>query len=310
MENYLKINAFKTPALVPVTQKMRFVSSKPTDDARCQEFAHAIGAVSNMVKMCVGIGNNAAWSACLDAYDHIKKHPRYRQQVKGGSTPEQNFKRFFDILKRYERQLRYTEHNRFFRVSDMSPETRKRYGDITDEQYYDFWAAMGSTAYAETQPFFTSLVNKLRLAYLNHGVANPDIMGWAMAAQMALTMAVNIYTCALDNAAKDMPVLSRKQYAQIFRDFDLSQAEKWWVSCVEELDPTPVELTSLEQKNIELGYMQLEKMWLDENTIFGSRIKTFEEYDEVWRTKGEMKKAIRQYSEMRDNVTEAKAKDR
>ena len=87
---------------------------------------------SSYVKYVVGVANNAAWAACLDSMEHIRQHPYYRNSRCGGTTPAREFNRCFGVLKSYERNLVYTEHNRFFRLSDMPPQTRAYYGNITD----------------------------------------------------------------------------------------------------------------------------------------------------------------------------------
>ena len=52
------------------------------------------------------------------------------------------------------------------------------------------------------------------------------------------------------------------------------------------------------------GYTQLEEQWMNENTIYNSRVKTAQDYADIFRTNGEMKKAMRQFAEMRDKVAD------
>lgn len=286
-----------------MTKKLNLTEKQHADLCRL------INATSGMVKTVVGIGNNAAWAACLDAMDYIKQHPRYRQQITGGTTPARQFKRCFEMFHQYERKLIYTTDNRFFHVADMASETRKCYGsDFTDAEYYDFWATFGFQAYQSTKPFFTSLVNKIRLAYLHHGDPQPEIMGWAVAAQCTLDMAADIWKSAIRNCA-DMEkkyshiCIPQRRWEDLYKDFNLKKIADFWERCVNDLNPQATfKPSELEQKNILIGYDQLEKMWMDENTLFGSRIKTAEDYADIFRTNGEMKKAIRCFAEMRDAV--------
>lgn len=273
------------------------------------DMCQLINATSGLVKTVVGIGNNAAWAACLDAIDQIRKHPRYRQQIKGGTTPQKQFKRAFDMLKDYQRTLIYTNQNRFFHVADMSPKTRKVYGpDFSDADYYDFWSAFGFQAYQSTKPFFTSLVNKLRLAYEHHGDPEPEIMGWAVAAQCALDIAAGVWQSAVNNCDTMQREYSKLDIPQsrwefLYKDFNLLPIANFWEKCVDCLAPkSNYALTELEKKNIKDGYEQLENMWMNEDTLYGSRIKTAEDYADIFRTNGEMKKAMRSFAEMRDKV--------
>ena len=37
-----------------------------------------------------------------------------------------------------------------FHLDDLEPSVRRKYGDITDREYYDFWASTGSQAYQQS----------------------------------------------------------------------------------------------------------------------------------------------------------------
>ena len=262
---------------------------------------------SAVVKTVVGIANNAAYMACLDAFDQVRRHPRYQARVKGGHTVAWLYKRVFNALKEQERTLIYTQENRFFHVANMSPQVRKTYGDITDREYYDFWAAFGFTAYDSTRPFFTSLVNKLRLSYQAHGASHADILAWSHAAGMTLDMAVEVYGCAVDQCATGYPAIPPRKWRTLFKDFSMSAVADMWMKAHEALSvETTFEFSLQETKNIALGYYQLRDMWMDEKTLFGSRIKTAEDYAEVFRTNGEMKKTQRIFAELRDKVEAAR----
>ena len=47
-----------------------------------EELQAKLQMAAAQVKLATGIGNNAAWAACLEAHDHIKKHRSYRHLVK------------------------------------------------------------------------------------------------------------------------------------------------------------------------------------------------------------------------------------
>lgn len=266
-----------------------------------------LNAASNMVKVSVGIGNNAAWAACLDAIDIVKKHPRFHTRIKGNTTPGAQFMRAFKMLHQYERALVWDDTYRFFHVADMPPQTRAIYGDISDRDYYDFWAAFGFTAYQRTGAFFTSLVNKIRLAYLHHGDEHPEIMAWAVGAGACLDLAVTIYDAAIGNILEDCKYTSAAAVKRIFRKFSLADVAEQWCKAVNLLNPlADFKPDDTDQKNISAGYDQLGQMWMDENTLFGSRIETAKDYAEVFRTNGQMKKVMREFAELRDEFVKFK----
>lgn len=261
-----------------------------------------LNAASNMVKVAVGIGNNAAWAACLDAFEKVKEHPNYAKQVKGGTSAKAQFKRAFKMFHNYERALIWDDANRFFHVDDMAPQTRSLYGDISDRDYYDFWAAFGFTAYEQTKDFYTSLVNKIRLAYIHHNDDNPEIMAWAVGAGACLDLAATIYAAAIHNIIEECEATPAFAAKKLFRKFDITPIAEQWGKAINMLNPlanfTP---DDTDLKNIMLGYEQLEQMWMDEETLFGVRIKTAQDYAEIFRTNGQMKKACRGFAELRDN---------
>lgn len=269
-----------------------------------EEIGQALIAASSFMKTMAGVANNAAWSACCEATRYIQQHPRYLSRVAGGHTVAYCYKRAFNALKLYERALVYADTNRFFHVADMPASARKRYGDITDREYYDFWAATGFVAYQRTRPFFTSLVNKLRLSFEAHGVDHADLAAWSNAAGLALEEAVNIYDRTIVACSRNWPLVPASAWRRVFGCFSLRDVATLWSSAHNSLtngsdffEPDPVEL-----RNVVSGYEQLGEKWTSEDTIFGSLSETSANYEEVFRTNGEMKKAQRQFAEMRAAV--------
>lgn len=292
--------------------ELRLMDTKNLTEEQRSELFKLFNGTNNLMRTVMGVANNAAWAACLDALDQIKKHPRYRQSIKGGTTPRRQFKRCFDLMKGYERNLKYGSGPRFFHVADLTPEARKSYGpNFTDNDYYDMWAASGPVVYEQTKPFFTSLVNKIRLAYLNHGNPNPDIMGWAVAAQCALDIAVQLWKSAVHTCTTmelDFPHIGfripEQEWARTYKAFDISTVADFWEKCIRDLDDADYKLTEQEHANIMAGYNQLEEKWMSNDSIYGSRIKTAEDYAELFRTDGEMKKRVQHYAEMRKLMDE------
>lgn len=104
------------------------------------ELNQSLCLAASQVKLSTGVCNNAAWCAVLEAHDHIRNHPKYRDMVK------REYRKALSEFHMYENKLLYATCNRMFRVADISDATRKKYGNITDREYYDFWASTGATA--------------------------------------------------------------------------------------------------------------------------------------------------------------------
>lgn len=258
-----------------------------------EEFAENLAHASSTVKLICGVGNNAAWMCCLEALDKIKGHRRYKHRVK---------KEYKDAVREYhayENRLIYAETNRFFRVDDMLPDTRKRYaGDITDRDYYDFWASTGAVAYQQTRPLVTSLQNKYRLSLIQHEIEQPDLLSWAMTASAALAIAVKLYNTALEAVNKDYRI-PMKILTTVFCNFSLAGLRRIWERALVDTEPKlDYELSSVEVKNISWGIEQLSLAWLDLKTVYGSTVQTVSDYSEVFRTRGEQKKAMREIAEV------------
>lgn len=81
------------------TSHIRLTVSQHTED-EYDKWLQAVVQASSLVKLVDSCTNNAAWAACLDAYEYLKPLPRFRQQVKGGDTAGYGYKRAFKALKK------------------------------------------------------------------------------------------------------------------------------------------------------------------------------------------------------------------
>lgn len=267
-----------------------------------EELQRRMEMASSQMKLATGIGNNAAWCACLEAHDKLKKHKNYRHRVKHA------YKQALKELKDYERRLIYATENPMFCMSDMSAEIRKIYGTISDRDYYEFWAGTGAAAYRDTRPLVTSLVNKYRLSLLSHGIDQSDITAWGMAAMACLKLAQQIYDVSL-RVVIDTHGLPPTLVKEVFWQFKLERVATEWKRALELTEPACAGLTldSMEARNIELGIIQLQEAWGDTSEHLSSVVNTIRDFDDVFRTKGEMNKAIREIEELKydiDNMVE------
>lgn len=262
-----------------------------------EELARKMANAAGVVKLVCGLGNNAAWLACMDAHDVIRKHPRYEQRVRGGHEVGYFYRKAMKMYTEYEKRLIYTNVNRFFHVADMPESTRKKYGNITDREYYEFWTGIGGAAYARSRPFITSLQNKYRLSLSHHGIPSAEMVAWAMTAQACLNLAVQMYNGAIKSIENDAK-LPHILLERTFGIFSLKDVAKVWSTALDATEPSAdYELEDLEERNISQGIIQLQEAWTKPDEMYGATMASVQDFDEVFRTKGEMKKALREIAE-------------
>lgn len=274
-------------------------SEQPTE-AEYNRWAETVSQASYLVKLIDGVVNNAAWAACLDAYECIEPLKRFNQQVKGGDTAGHGYKRALRALKQYQRNLIYASDIRFFHVADMTGDTRNFYAkDMTDEQYYDFWASFGFKAYQDNRPFLTCLVNKLYLAYKKGNVKHADAAAWSMGAYMSLSVATECHADAVKVVANQWGG-RLAEWQRLFKAFDLSPVEKLWGDAHRDFFPelATLEFDDDEFQNIKLSFNQWAERLVRGKTLVQSCIDTVRDFaDDIFRTHGYAKKAIKELSD-------------
>ena len=265
-----------------------------------EEIVKAVSNAAAIFKLVCGVGNNAAWLAMMDGYDHAKRCKAFRRSLKGGHMVGWYFKKAVNDFKDYERQLLTTEKNRMFHVADMTEDVRRKYGDISDAEYYEFWKGVGGVAYAKTRPHITSLWNKYRVSLIKHDVKDAEHVAWVMTAQAAIDLSLAMYESAMKECETGMN-LHRKLLDVIFGQFSLKTISKDWMRAMMLLAPETdnYQLDSTEERNIDLGLQQLMEAWLDPELLYSSASGAVDEYEEIFATKGFAKKVQREIADVR-----------
>lgn len=265
-----------------------------------EEIVKAVSNAAAIFKLVCGVGNNAAWLAMMDGYDHAKRCKAFRRSLKGGHMVGWYFKKAVNDFKDYERQLLTTEKNRMFHVADMTEDVRRKYGDISDAEYYEFWKGVGGVAYAKTQPHITSLWNKYRVSLIKHDVKDAEHVAWVMTAQAAIDLSLAMYESAMKECETGMN-LHRKLLDGIFGQFSLKTVSKDWMRALMLLAPETdnYQLDSTEERNIEFGLQQLMEAWLDPELLYSSASGAVDDYEEIFATKGFVKKVQREIADVR-----------
>lgn len=269
-----------------------------------EELSDRICGAASQVKVVCGVVNNVAVAVMLDAFDKVKRHPNYRH------TCKQLYKAAIAEMHAYENRLLHAERCRFFHVDDMPASTRKSYDSaLTDRQYFELWQGMGSIAYQKVLPLITCLHNKFRVSMVHHHVQHPDIMAWPMTAMALLNIADKALTVMLEQIQADWQI-ERTILDDVFKGFSMRRVGIAWHRAIYATDALAYDLDSVEQSNIEVGILQLAEELANSDLILQSVVDVLPEYGEMFRTKGEMKKAQRQITEFKQESHDYKANKR
>lgn len=264
----------------------------------------ALASAAGLMKELMGVANNAAWLIALDARDKLRVLPNWNQQVRGGHTVAQNFDRVFEAFHDYERGLIYDEHYRFFDLHDMPERVRRMYGNVSNREYYEFWASVGGSTYDRTKPFVTSLWNKYRISLIHGGIPDKDAetVAWGMCALACLNTAVLIYETSLDMVSNTFH-LPRQPLASCFKMFSLKDVAKLWDDACRLAAPKAfaLPLSETDGKNIDVGIRQILVAWTDGDGIYDDMEKAVKECGEdVMRSRGFIQKSINEIRELRN----------
>lgn len=276
-----------------------------------QLMAQKVGETAGLVKLICGVCNNAAYMLALDAIDVIRRYPGAKKRTKGGHSIWYEFKRVFLAFDEYERKLLYSDENRFFHLADMAPETRKRYGNISDRDYFEMWEVLGDYSYTQRRDFATCLQNKWRIYLERKGIKDADVKAWALTALNGFGIASIGYNSAMDQAHMQLPLLKSSMLQNIFGSFSISRMGQMWMSALDSLDHDALMLgqAALDpkagDKNIKISVEQLQDAWLGEEALAEAMRRAVNGFSDVFRTNGEKLKSLREIDKFEKELNKA-----
>lgn len=273
-----------------MTQKLR-IKTALRGGLTAEQLTEALPLISALVKQVMGVANNVAQVAMMNSRDDLVQHPAYRHRVK------QAFNEAFRSFDEYEKRLLNPSGVRYFHVDDMPPETRKRYGEITDREYYEYWQNVGWSVYSKHRTFITALDNKFKLSLQKHGVPHAELLCRAMTTEQLLNIACQRYVGVTKVVHKETG-LPQDKLDFIFGCFSLKGVHQRWAKALTMIVPN-FPLDAIEEKNIRDSIEQLYNIISDIPEMYDGIEKSTEDYEEVFRTKGEWKKQLRQIREDR-----------
>ena len=285
-----------------------------TDEER-QKIELTFARCSGFVKMVTGVANNAALAVMRHAYCQIADIRDKDSYMERPRQPHHNYRHKAKMLfgqamrdvAAYRSRLMHPNRGdvRFFCVSDMTPDTRKKYGDMTDEDYFAFWEGTGSEAYRKTQPLITSLWNKFRKSFDEHGIHSAAQSAWGLTAMTCLQLAVEIWEGAMLSVREAVESRLTDEFIwRVYQPFSLQRVAASWKQALVTLSPESAcyRLDGSDERNIELGVQQLRDAWLSPDMPFSATMQAVDDFGDLFRTQGERKKAIREMSEMRQEA--------
>ena len=275
-----------------------------------EDIEKVVGKSAAIFKLVCGVGNNAAWLVMMEGYDHARRCKAFRRSLKGGHSVGWYFKRAINDFNDYERHLLRAQENRMFHLADMSEDVRRKYGDISDDEYYEFWKGVGAVAYGKTKPMVTSLWNKYRVSLLSHDVKDAEHVAWVMTTQAALDLAVVLYKKSIEECRNSYG-LNESILTSIFGQFNLQTIADDWRRAMLLLEPQieSIKLDDTEDKNIQHGLRQLLEAWTDPELLYSSTSGAVEDYEEIFSTQGFKKKVLREIAEVKSETLAELAKE-
>lgn len=253
---------------------------------------------SGEMKMIFGCVNNMVLLHMAEVIYMVRTSPRYNQEVR------HEFLRVIKDIKDYNRNLLYGSRE-WFSVKKMPENTRRIYGDITDSEYYDYWASLGGPTLTRCKDEINVLQNKFKLSMESHNISDVKLMSNLMVVQSLLNAAEAVYGTTINSFIQTYSDYLKKYHIDrmmvntIWRDFSLSRIAKSWERAMLTLSikGEKWQITEDEERNITLTIDQLCEKLNDAATYYQATMQTTEDFAEVFKSKGMQKKALREIAQ-------------
>lgn len=280
------------------------------------EIANIIQKNDDFMRYMMGGPVNAAQQLMMESVDYIAgrktdhhgnpihAHPKYQFKVRAA------FKKVFKEWQAYHARLKTAKclGIGLFHLGDMAEEDRRRFGNITDADLYEWWRAFGPTARRDAQPIINALQHKIALSLERHGVAYPEHIAWSIVGDSALQVAQYIFNSATESVHTTLPMFSLDYIRRdMYGAFSVQRICDAYRYAIKLLEPCSFKhkLDDIEEKNIAYSYQQLKDAWLNPTAPFDAALEATEEYGEdIFRTRGFQKKAMHEIKEMRRSIEE------
>lgn len=233
--------------------------------------------------------NNAAYYVMSDAIDLVRQMPEYNQKH---SQLRRAFDKAEEEWRNYERAVKFSRYH-FLDPKYFTAEQKKRFReDLTQDEYTEYWQCIGGKAFTKIVNEVNVLCNKFKLSVESHNIPNAKTCGYILATASMFVLCEAVRS-RVNSVFSQRHSISMAEVMDMTSCFSLKRMEFAWGRCVRMMGPV-TRLTEDESRNIELTVEQLVEHWNDASFFVSSEIETAEEFPEIFRTKGEQKKYLRE----------------
>lgn len=282
-------------------KKLLSLGANPNGYKTVRDVEHAVALASGVVKIVVGVANGVAMISVGNSLDRVKKSRYFRHRIKSA------WREVEKVRMQYRSALIYPPAGemRFFHVDDMPENTRRRYGNISDADYFEFWECTGEQCYAENEAFISSLANKYRKSFLSHGVPDAELKGHLASTAALLNISITAFKWSVKDVAAAYG-LPEKWLYDIYKPFCLQPVFDKWTNALDLTSPETdnYDLDEIEERDIAYGIDTLEIRIINPKKIFESIGFTAGQFGDLYATKGQMKKTQREIAEMAASADE------
>ena len=281
---------------IVITMNQNMYNVNITPSVTRKEIEGAIFDCSRLMMVVSGVSNNCALLIVGNSLDSVRRSTRANGAVR----------KKMELVRKeigiYEYKLEHSPY-KFFDTCDMANETRKLYkNSLTRSEYFDYWRATGNAGYTLIKNYIYALRHKYYLIERrSHTEEESAVRADVAIAFTVLSLAVRTWeeTIAQCAAAHKLP---KSSFAKIFREFSLKNVMQRWETLLTEIFPDINEKNcdNSDKHNIEICANDLLHRWLSKDFITDSLEKATVEYDELFRTKGCLKKVLKSISIMRN----------
>lgn len=247
-----------------------------------------IDRASGLVKLAMGLSINASRYMMLNALDSVKKHPKYKHEIKRAfALADKAYKDFERVLRHGNLQTPV-----FFSTKFYKPQYFK--DGMTSDEYFEIWQALGGAAYDDSKNEFGVLKHKYELALEHNGSACPGIGGEILLVSCLLRITQNIFDVMMKEICKGIPELGKDVIeGYVFRPFNIKQVAEAWHKAVIMLYGDFFKCSDFDERNIKMGIQQIEEKWCSEKWIEKMQEKTLRDYEDYIGGKKKTAKLIK-----------------